>query len=75
MKSIVLLLITLYKQIVSPIIDTIFGKGAGCRYEPTCSVYMYEAVEKHGVIKGVIMGIKRITRCHPWGGKGYDPVR
>lgn len=45
-----------------------------CRYQPTCSQYMIEAIETHGVIKGVCLGTKRILRCHPWGGSGYDPV-
>ena len=45
-----------------------------CRYTPTCSQYMVEAVLKYGPFKGGWLGIKRILRCHPWGGSGYDPV-
>ena len=45
-----------------------------CRFTPTCSEYMIEAIEKFGVIKGVKLGIKRISRCHPYGKYGYDPV-
>lgn len=45
-----------------------------CRYSPTCSQYMIEAVNEWGPLKGFWMGLKRIGRCHPWGGDGYDPV-
>lgn len=45
-----------------------------CRYSPSCSSYMIEAVQKFGAIKGGWLGIKRLLRCHPWGGCGYDPV-
>ncbi len=45
-----------------------------CRYQPSCSQYAIEAIEKHGAIKGGWMAAKRLMRCHPWGGHGYDPV-
>ena len=48
--------------------------GKNCRYEPTCSHYTVEALQKHGPLKGLYLGIKRILSCHPWGGSGYDPV-
>lgn len=48
--------------------------GKNCRYQPTCSQYMLEALKVHGLYKGVFLGIKRILSCHPWGGSGYDPV-
>ncbi|MEL7254006.1 MAG: membrane protein insertion efficiency factor YidD [Pseudomonadota bacterium] len=48
--------------------------GHNCRYQPTCSAYALEALEKHGAIKGGWMALKRIGRCNPWGGQGYDPV-
>lgn len=61
-------LVKLYQYTMSPLM------GDVCRFKPSCSNYMIEAITKHGVIKGVWLGTKRIFRCHPWGGKGYDPV-
>lgn len=48
--------------------------GHGCRFQPTCSAYALEALKKHGGIKGGWLTLRRILRCHPWGGEGYDPV-
>lgn len=45
-----------------------------CRFTPTCSAYALEAIKKHGPIKGLYLAVRRILRCHPWGGSGYDPV-
>ena len=61
-------MITVYKNVISPLL------GPKCRYLPTCSSYAMEAIEIHGPIKGGWLGLKRILRCHPWGGSGYDPV-
>ncbi|MDD5813110.1 MAG: membrane protein insertion efficiency factor YidD [Bacteroidales bacterium] len=47
---------------------------ASCRFTPTCSEYMRQAIIKHGPLRGLWLGIKRLMRCHPWGGSGYDPV-
>ena len=57
-----------YQLFLSPVL------GANCRYEPTCSHYAMEAVRAHGPLRGVWLGGRRILRCHPWGGAGYDPV-
>lgn len=59
-----------YQFAISPII----GGRAACRFTPTCSEYTRQAIEKHGVFRGVWLGIKRISRCRPGGGYGYDPV-
>lgn len=61
-------MIRLYQRYISPL------KGKTCRYHPTCSQYAYEAIEKHGAIKGTGLAIKRIGRCHPFAPGGYDPV-
>ena len=60
--------IKLYQILLSPLL------GQSCRYHPTCSQYAVEAIEKYGPIKGIWLGIKRIARCHTWGGSGHDPV-
>lgn len=67
-KGLALGLIRLYKRFISPILPS------ACRFEPTCSMYMYQAIEVHGVLRGTWMGLKRIGRCHPLNPGGYDPV-
>ena len=57
-----------YQLIISPLI------GQNCRYLPTCSEYTIECLEKFGIIKGTFLSLKRISKCHPWGNHGYDPV-
>jgi putative membrane protein insertion efficiency factor len=61
-------LVRLYRLAISPWL------GANCRFDPTCSSYAIEALEVHGVLKGTWLAVRRIGRCHPWGGSGYDPV-
>lgn len=61
-------LIKLYQVILSPVM------GRSCRFTPTCSHYGIQALKKYGIFKGTWLTIKRISRCHPWGGHGYDPV-
>ena len=60
--------IRFYRAAISPCLTS------ACRYTPTCSEYAIEALRKHGPLKGTWLAIKRIGRCHPWGGSGYDPV-
>lgn len=62
-------LIKLYQYLLSPLLPN------ACRYTPTCSQYSIEAIKKYGPLKGIWLGMKRISRCHPWGGSGYDPVK
>jgi hypothetical protein len=58
----------MYKRVISPWLMP------ACRYTPTCAEYTIEAIRKYGALKGSWLGLKRISRCHPWGGHGHDPV-
>lgn len=60
--------IRIYQMVLSPLLPN------ACRFQPTCSHYSIEAIAKHGPIKGLWLAIRRISRCHPWGGHGHDPV-
>jgi putative membrane protein insertion efficiency factor len=64
----VLGLIWVYQSTIGPTLPR------SCRFEPSCSRYAYTAVERYGVIRGSWMALKRLLRCQPWGGSGYDPV-
>lgn len=57
-----------YQLLLSPVL------GNNCRFDPTCSNYAIEAIRAHGFLRGVELAVRRIGRCHPWGGAGHDPV-
>lgn len=65
---VLILPIRFYQRCISPLTPP------ACRFTPTCSQYAVEAIRKHGPFKGFWLAVKRISRCHPWGGSGYDPV-
>jgi uncharacterized protein len=60
--------VKMYQATVRPLLPN------ACRFEPSCSAYAIEAIRKYGALKGSWLGIRRISKCHPWGGQGYDPV-
>ncbi len=68
MKRPILAMIRFYKKRISP------GLPPSCRYQPTCSEYAYEAIDKYGIFKGGRLAVWRILRCNPFGGSGWDPV-
>jgi len=63
-----------YQVLISPVLSLLEGPGGGCRFEPTCSVYFLQALETHGIWRGTWLGLCRLGRCNPWGGRGHDPV-
>ncbi len=69
MRELVILSLRFYKRWISPFLPS------ACRFHPTCSDYMRLAVEKHGVVRGVWLGLRRLSKCHPFHAGGYDPVR
>lgn len=68
LRRLAILPIRIYQKIISPLLPGV------CRYRPTCSEYMAEAIQTYGIVKGLYLGTRRLLRCHPWGGSGYDPV-
>lgn len=69
MRILFLLFIRIYQLFLSPLLPV------ACRFSPTCSQYASEAIHRHGAAKGGWWTLKRLLRCHPWGGSGYDPVK
>jgi putative membrane protein insertion efficiency factor len=69
MQALILILLRGYKRFLSPLLPS------ACRFYPTCSEFMYMAVEKYGPLRGVWLGVKRLFRCHPFHEGGFDPVR
>ncbi len=72
MKNILMHCLTFYKKHISPYLAFL---GVHCKFEPTCSEYTKQAIEKYGTLKGVCKGIKRIIKCHPFSKGGYDPLK
>lgn len=68
LKKIAIVGVKFYQLTIRPLLPN------ACRYTPSCSEYSVEAIQKYGAVKGSWLGLKRILRCHPWGGHGYDPV-
>jgi putative membrane protein insertion efficiency factor len=68
MRTLVLAVLRFYKRFLSPLLPPM------CRFDPTCSVFMMQAVEKHGTLRGVWLGLRRLARCHPFNPGGWDPV-
>jgi uncharacterized protein len=68
MRRFILSLLRFYKRFISPLLPS------ACRFEPTCSVYMYQAIQKKGIFLGIYLGTKRLLKCHPFCAGGFDPV-
>jgi hypothetical protein len=69
LKKLFIFPIKVYQNTLSPLLGV-----NKCRFQPTCSQYTIDAIQEWGIIRGLMLGIKRITKCHPWGSSGYDPV-
>ena len=72
MKKILIVLIIFFQKFISPIFHFL---GINCKYYPTCSEYMKQAIEKYGCFKGIFLGIKRLLKCNPFSKGGYDPLK
>jgi putative membrane protein insertion efficiency factor len=67
-KALLIAVVRCYKRVLSPLLPP------ACRFTPTCSIYAVEALSRHGAWRGSLLSARRLCRCHPWGGHGYDPV-
>ncbi len=67
-----IVMIAVYRAFVSPLLLSLFGRA--CRFEPSCSAYASEALRRHGLLRGGALAARRVSRCHPMGGHGFDPV-
>ena len=74
LQHILILGVRFYRWTLSPAMAVVFGPLARCRFTPSCSEYALEAIRSRGALAGSGLALKRIGRCHPWGGSGYDPV-
>lgn len=73
-RDLLLLAVRTYRVAGSPLKNVLFGPAACCRFTPTCSAYAAEALLRHGALAGSWLAVRRVGRCHPWGGRGPDPV-
>lgn len=73
-QHILVLGVRIYRWVISPAKIFLFGPLSQCRFSPSCSQYALEAIRRHGAVRGSGLAVKRICRCHPWGGCGEDPV-
>jgi putative membrane protein insertion efficiency factor len=69
MRGLTVAVLRVYKRFISPMLPS------ACRFHPTCSEYMMEAVQRYGTARGVLLGLRRLSKCHPFHEGGYDPVR
>ncbi len=67
-------LIRAYRWFISPVLTVAFSPQGMCRYTPSCSEYAQQAIQTHGALRGSLLAVKRLLRCHPWGACGHDPV-
>jgi putative membrane protein insertion efficiency factor len=73
-QHILVFCVRVYRWVISPAKAVLFGPLGRCRFTPSCSEYAFEALRCHGALAGSWLALKRIGRCHPWGGCGHDPV-
>jgi len=74
MSWVLIKLLRVYQIVVSPALHTLLPAASGCRFTPTCSQYAMDALRAHGTARGLWLATRRLARCHPWGGHGYDPA-